>query len=60
MSINNIDYMRLINQRNALIKENKRLRQALRVRGILWRDNKQYTETNGKGKPITDMVVYDG
>lgn len=60
MNTNNINYTKLINQRNALIKENRRLKSALRVRGFLWKDSKEYLETNGKGKPITDMVVYDG
>lgn len=60
MNINNIDYMKLVNQRNALVKENKRLKQALKIKNVLWKDGKQYVETNGKGKIITDMVVHNG
>lgn len=57
MKINNIDYMKLVNQRNALAKENTRLKRILIVQGVLWEDNKQYIH---KDKPITDMVVHDG
>ncbi len=55
--MNNPIYTTLINERNALIKENSRLRSALKIKGILWHDSKEYTCTNGKGKELTEPVV---
>jgi hypothetical protein len=43
---------KLVNERNALIKENRKLKSVLKIHGILFKSDPKRQETDGKGNTI--------